>query len=79
MGTIWYTPILDPYSKGYFDLNDKDLSFQGPEAGAPLVSHPDVGKIAFTGSSATGSKIMNAAAENVNVFPINNKTTTFNL
>ncbi|KAI3723138.1 hypothetical protein L2E82_34518 [Cichorium intybus] len=35
-------------------------------------------EIAFTGSSATGSKIMNAAAQNVNVFPINNKTTTFN-
>ncbi|KAI3707919.1 hypothetical protein L2E82_36853 [Cichorium intybus] len=29
------------------------LSGLGPEAGAPLVFHPDVGKIAFTGSSAT--------------------------
>ncbi|KAI3768208.1 hypothetical protein L2E82_18699 [Cichorium intybus] len=29
------------------------LTGLGPEAGAPLVSHPDVGKIAFTGSSAT--------------------------
>ncbi|XP_027124845.1 aminoaldehyde dehydrogenase 2, peroxisomal [Coffea arabica] len=35
----------------------------GPEAGAPLASHPHVDKIAFTGSSATGSKIMSAAAQ----------------
>ncbi|KAL1357191.1 hypothetical protein HN51_009156 [Arachis hypogaea] len=34
----------------------------GTEAGAPLASHPDVDKISFTGSSATGSKIMQAAA-----------------
>ncbi|KAJ1439010.1 Aldehyde/histidinol dehydrogenase [Sesbania bispinosa] len=39
------------------------LSGLGPEAGAPLASHPDVDKIAFTGSSATGSKIMTAAAQ----------------
>ncbi|KAK4794612.1 hypothetical protein SAY86_012606 [Trapa natans] len=35
----------------------------GPEAGAPLVTHPHVDKIAFTGSSATGSKVMSAAAQ----------------
>ncbi|CAK9330175.1 unnamed protein product [Citrullus colocynthis] len=35
----------------------------GPEAGAPLASHPHVDKIAFTGSGATGSKIMTAAAQ----------------
>ncbi|XP_010272080.1 PREDICTED: betaine aldehyde dehydrogenase 1, chloroplastic-like [Nelumbo nucifera] len=35
----------------------------GVEAGAPLASHPDVNKVAFTGSSATGSKIMTAAAQ----------------
>lgn len=34
----------------------------GPEAGAPLVSHPHVDKIAFTGSNATGSGVMAAAA-----------------
>ncbi|KVH98878.1 Aldehyde dehydrogenase, conserved site-containing protein [Cynara cardunculus var. scolymus] len=38
------------------------LTGLGPEAGAPLASHPD---IAFTGSSATGSKVMTAAAQNV--------------
>ncbi|CAL0330153.1 unnamed protein product [Lupinus luteus] len=39
------------------------LTGLGPEAGAPLASHTDVDKIAFTGSSATGSKIMTAAAQ----------------
>ncbi|KAJ6411688.1 hypothetical protein OIU84_008294, partial [Salix udensis] len=35
----------------------------GTEAGAPLASHPHVDKVAFTGSSATGSKIMASAAQ----------------
>lgn len=35
----------------------------GPEAGAPLASHPNVDKVAFTGSTATGRKIMTAAAQ----------------
>ncbi|PKI63151.1 betaine aldehyde dehydrogenase 1, chloroplastic [Punica granatum] len=39
------------------------LTGLGPEAGAPLASHPHVDKIAFTGSSATGSKVMAAAAQ----------------
>ncbi|MED6170609.1 Aminoaldehyde dehydrogenase 2, peroxisomal [Stylosanthes scabra] len=39
------------------------LTGLGPDAGAPLASHPDVDKIAFTGSSATGSKVMTAAAQ----------------
>ncbi|GJN03539.1 hypothetical protein PR202_ga20994 [Eleusine coracana subsp. coracana] len=34
----------------------------GPDAGAPLAAHPDVDKVSFTGSSATGQKIMTAAA-----------------
>jgi aldehyde dehydrogenase (NAD+) len=34
----------------------------GPEAGAPLVEHPLVAKVAFTGSDATGQKIYEAAA-----------------
>ncbi|KAE8813256.1 betaine aldehyde dehydrogenase [Hordeum vulgare] len=37
----------------------------GNEAGAPLSSHPDVDKVAFTGSYATGQKIMVAAAPTV--------------
>jgi acyl-CoA reductase-like NAD-dependent aldehyde dehydrogenase len=34
----------------------------GNEAGAHLVSHPDVAKVTFTGSTATGRKIMEAAS-----------------
>lgn len=34
----------------------------GPVAGAALASHPDVAKIAFTGSTAVGKNIMNLAA-----------------
>src|SRR5580693_1163943 len=38
----------------------------GPDsAGEALVSHPDVGAIAFTGESATGSAIMKSAADSV--------------
>jgi aldehyde dehydrogenase (NAD+) len=35
------------------------------EAGAALSSHPDVDKVAFTGSTATGQKIVRAAAGNL--------------
>jgi len=35
----------------------------GPEAGSPLVEHPLVAKIAFTGSDLTGQKIYEAAAK----------------
>ena len=35
----------------------------GPEAGAALVEHPDVAKITFTGSDATGARIYQAAAK----------------
>lgn len=34
----------------------------GVEAGAPLVDHPGIAKISFTGSTATGSRIAAAAA-----------------
>ncbi|MGH9580685.1 MAG: aldehyde dehydrogenase family protein, partial [Terriglobales bacterium] len=37
----------------------------GATAGAPLVSHPDVDKIAFTGSAAVGKTIVKAAADTV--------------
>nr|AII99844.1 aminoaldehyde dehydrogenase 2 [Nicotiana tabacum] len=39
------------------------LTGLGHEAGSPLVSHPDVDKIAFTGIGPTGIKIMTAAAQ----------------
>lgn len=37
----------------------------GPEAGQPLVEHPGVDKLAFTGSVPTGSRIMAAAARDI--------------
>jgi betaine-aldehyde dehydrogenase len=37
----------------------------GETAGAPLVAHPDVNKVAFTGSAEVGKKIMKAAADSV--------------
>nr|AIL24123.1 betaine aldehyde dehydrogenase 1 [Tamarix hispida] len=39
------------------------LTGLGAEAGAPIAAHPDVDKVSFTGSSATGSKIMSSAAQ----------------
>ena len=35
----------------------------GPEVGAPLVEHPLVAKVAFTGSDATGQRVYEAAAK----------------
>ncbi len=37
----------------------------GAEVGAPLVAHPSVAKIAFTGSDVSGQKIYEAAAKNI--------------
>ena len=40
----------------------------GPEAGAPLVAHPDVARISFTGSVATGRAV--AAAAGAQLTPV---------
>jgi phenylacetaldehyde dehydrogenase len=37
----------------------------GEEAGAPLAAHPDVDKVAFTGSTEVGKLILQAAAGNL--------------
>ena len=37
----------------------------GPDAGAPLASHPGVDKVAFTGSTAVGTAVMKGAAEHL--------------
>jgi betaine-aldehyde dehydrogenase len=37
----------------------------GESAGAPLVAHPDVDKIAFTGSNAVGKTILKSAADSI--------------
>lgn len=48
--------VLPP---GVFNI----LSGMGPECGGPLVAHPGVGKVTFTGSVETGKIIYRAAAE----------------
>lgn len=37
----------------------------GTDAGAPMSEHPDIDKLAFTGSVPTGSRIMQAAARDI--------------
>jgi betaine-aldehyde dehydrogenase len=37
----------------------------GETAGAPIVNHPEINKIAFTGSASVGKLILKAAAENI--------------
>src|SRR5260370_1506131 len=37
----------------------------GAEVGARLAAHPDVRKVAFTGSTAVGREVMRLASENV--------------
>lgn len=41
------------------------LTGYGLECGAPLMSHPDVGKVTFTGSTEIGRSVMRAAAEKI--------------
>ena len=72
--TIIKTPELTPLAASSFfaeALNNAGIPKgciniicgYGDEAGAYLVSHPDVNHIAFTGSVPTGKKILHAAAE----------------
>ncbi|MDV3124559.1 aldehyde dehydrogenase [Mycobacterium sp. 21AC1] len=42
----------------------------GPQTGAALASHPDVDKIAFTGSTDTGIRVGKAAIENMTRFSL---------
>lgn len=53
--------ISDLVPKGVVNV----LTGYGPQAGAPLVRHPKVKKIAFTGSTEVGRKIMALAADHV--------------
>lgn len=48
--------VLPP---GVFNI----LSGMGPECGAPLAAHPQVGKVTFTGSVAAGKSVAGAAAK----------------
>ena len=69
------SPELDPLSIGYVaDAADavglppgalNIICGYGPEAGAHLAAHPDIDQLVFTGSVATGRKILHAAAERI--------------
>jgi betaine-aldehyde dehydrogenase len=50
---------IEELPKGVVNL----ITGDGPVAGAQLAGHPDVDKIAFTGSTATGRGILHAAAD----------------
>ena len=41
------------------------LTGTGPECGAPLLAHPSVAKLSFTGSTAVGKLVMEAAAKRI--------------
>ena len=53
--------IQDLFPPGVLNV----VSGLGPTAGAALASHPMVGKLTFTGSTATGRKILALAAANI--------------
>jgi betaine-aldehyde dehydrogenase len=50
---------IDDLPKGVVNV----ITGDGPVAGAQLAAHPDVDKVAFTGSTATGRGILHAAAD----------------
>ncbi|MFC4078266.1 aldehyde dehydrogenase family protein [Salinithrix halophila] len=53
--------IADILPPGVFNI----VNGFGPEAGQPLATSPDIGKIAFTGETTTGRLIMQFASENI--------------
>ncbi|MBI1744157.1 aldehyde dehydrogenase [Candidatus Acetothermia bacterium] len=53
--------IQDIVPKGTINI----VTGYGPEAGAPLVKHPKVKKIAFTGSTEVGKLVMQMAADHI--------------
>jgi len=55
---VWCLPL--PRSPPYLQFNV--VTGFGPTAGAPLVAHPLVSKIAFTGSTEVGRIIQREAA-----------------
>ncbi len=55
LATIFHDAGLPP---GVLNI----LTGFGPEAGEPLIQHPGVDKVSFTGSTATGRRIMSLAA-----------------
>ena len=63
LSALKLTEIIDAvgFPRGVFNL----VTGTGPEAGQALIDHPHVDKISFTGSTATGKRIVAAAAGNL--------------
>ncbi len=60
LGVLRVAQILNQLlPAGVFNI----ISGYGPECGAPLVAHPDVSKVTFTGSVETGRTVYKTAAE----------------
>lgn len=63
LSTLRIAELMDEvgFPKGVVNI----VTGYGESAGARLAEHPDVGKIAFTGSTATGRRIVEASAGNL--------------
>ena len=61
LSTLMLSEIFEPFPPGVINI----VSGYGAEIGEPLVKHPRVSKIAFTGGVHTGRKIAVMAAENL--------------
>jgi len=61
LSTLALAEMFEPFPPGVVNI----VSGYGPEIGEPLVKHPRVSKIAFTGGVTTGRKIAVMAAENL--------------
>ena len=60
LGALRLVQLINQFlPKGLFNVVQGD----GPNTGSPLVSHPDVNKITFTGSVETGKIIYKTAAD----------------
>jgi aldehyde dehydrogenase (NAD+) len=61
--TLEFMPLLE--EAGFPPGVVNTVTGFGSEVGAALVEHPDVAKVAFTGSDATGQKVYEAAARGI--------------
>src|SRR6185312_16360279 len=59
LSTLALSEMFEVFPPGVVNI----LAGYGPEAGEPLVKHPKVSKIAFTGGIQTGRKLAIMAAE----------------
>lgn len=61
LATLRFIELMHELPKGVVNV----VTGYGAEAGQPIAAHPQVSCIAFTGSVATGKKILHAAVDNV--------------